>query len=152
MDPEEQDISEPGPTWSWDCDITGRKYTITFGAVEEIFEGEPSAAIWYSNPSAPEDHNEQPILVPMGMMVEAIAEVYEPEELREFFDDVTLRKAREQFEQLVDDEVNETEVEQTKAEEPVTDEASGWLEKLQKKKDLGIRPPLGGFLDDSTDE
>ena len=88
----------------------------------------------------------------MGMMVEVIDEIYEPEELREFFDDVTLRKAREQFEQLVDDEVNETEVEQTKAEEPVTDEASGWLEKLQKKKDEGIRPPLGGFLDDSTDE
>ena len=152
MDPEEQDALEPGPTWAWGCDITGRQYTITFGAVEEIFEGEPSAAIWYSNPSAPEDHNEQPILMPMGMMVEAIAEIYQPEELREFFDDVTLRKAREQFQQLVEDEVSETKAEDIEAEEPATDKASLWLEKLQKKKDEGIRPPLGRFIDGSSDE
>ena len=152
MDPEEQDAVEPGPTWAWGCDITGRQYTINFGAVEEIFEGEPSAAIWYSNPSAPEDHNEQPILMPMGMMVEAIAEIYQPEELREFFDDVTLRKAREQFQQLVEDEVSETKAEDIEAEEPATDKASLWLEKLQKKKDEGIRPPLGRFIDGSSDE
>ena len=152
MDPEEQDVVEPGPTWAWGCDITGRQYTITFGAVEEIFEGEPSAAIWYSNPSAPEDHNEQHILMPMGMMVEAIAEIYQPEELREFFDDVTLRKAREQFQQLVEDEVSETKAEDIEAEEPATDKASLWLEKLQKKKDEGIRPPLGRFIDGSSDE
>jgi hypothetical protein len=84
--------------------------------------------------------------------VEAIAEVYEPEELREFFDDVTLRKAREQFQRLVEDEVNETKVEDIEAEEPVTDEASVWLEKLQKKKDEGIRPPLGGFIDGSSEK
>ena len=81
----EEEMIASAPTWTWDCDITGRKYTITFGAVEEIFDGAPSAAIWYSNPKNPEDHNEQPILLPIAMMLEAIAEVFDPDLLIEFF-------------------------------------------------------------------
>jgi hypothetical protein len=81
----DEEMMASGPTWAWDCNTTGRKYTITFGAVEEIFDGAPSAAIWYSNPKKPEDHNEQPVLIPIAMVLEAMAEVFDPDLLIEFF-------------------------------------------------------------------
>jgi|TARA_B110000444_G_scaffold222984_1_gene225281 hypothetical protein len=113
----EEDVAEPGPAWEWDCDISGREYTAAFGSVEEIFDGEPSAAIWYSNPSDPDDQSERPILVPMGMMVEALAQVYDPAELRDFFDDIVMAEAGDPFEELLGDSVHE--IQETS--EPTTD-------------------------------
>tara|TARA_B100000902_G_scaffold366090_1_gene387581 strand:+ start:189 stop:629 length:441 start_codon:yes stop_codon:yes gene_type:complete len=72
---------DENPTWAWDCDVTGRKYTITFGAAEEIFDGAPSSAIWYSNPNDESDYNDQPILLPTEMLIEALVEVYGADQL-----------------------------------------------------------------------
>ena len=75
------DQGHEDPTWAWDCGLTGRKYTITFGAAEEIFDGAPSSAIWYSNPSNESDYSEQPILLPTEMLIEALVEVYGADQL-----------------------------------------------------------------------
>jgi hypothetical protein len=39
----------------------------------------------------------------MGMMVEALAQVYDPAELRDFFDDIVMAEAVDPFEELLGD-------------------------------------------------